>query len=131
MSWNNSQYGSNHNSGTGVYDIVNPLVDALAIGINEGFRRLNARYEAQHSAESIYVNSWNELCRLEAKKNEIIQYTNKMRQLNDADRYRARKLSQEADRKIWQLEHELRMAAQKIQELERELAKKESGGAQG
>lgn len=122
MSWNN-QYGSNHNAGTGVYDIVNPLVDALAIGISEGFRRLNARYEAQHSAESIYANCWNELVRLENKKNEIIAYTNQMRQINDADRYRARKQSQEAVSKIWQLEHELRMAAQKIQELERELAK--------
>jgi predicted RNase H-like nuclease (RuvC/YqgF family) len=122
MSWNN-QYGSNHNAGTGVYDIVNPLVDALSIGISEGFRRLNARYEAQHSAESIYANCWNELVRLENKKNEIIAYTNQMRQINDADRYRARKQSQEADSKIWQLEHELRMAAQKIQELERKLAK--------
>lgn len=128
MSWNN-QYGSNHNAGTGVYDIVNPMIDALAIGISEGFRRLNARYEAQHSAESIYSNCWNELVRLENKKNEIIQYTNKMQGLYNQARYRAVKQSQEADRKIWQLEHELRAAARKIQELERELAKKEAGGA--
>jgi len=125
MSWNN-QYGSNHNAGTGVYDIVNPMIDALAIGIGEGFRRLNARYEAQHSAESIYANCWNELVRLENKKNEIIQYTNKMQGLYNEARYRAVKQSQAADRKIWHLEHELRMAAQKIQELERELAKKEA-----
>lgn len=130
MSWNN-QYGSNHNIGTGVYDIVNPMIDALAIGISEGFRRLNARYEAQHSAESIYVNSWNELCRLEEKKNEIIQYTNKMQGLYNNARYRAVKQSQEYDSKIWHLERKLENAEQKVRELERDLAKKEAGGAQG
>lgn len=126
----NNQYGSNHNTGTGVYDIVNPMIDALAIGIAEGFRRLNARYEAQHSAESIYVNSWNELVRLEAKKNEIIHYTNKMQGLYHEARYRAVKQSQEYDNKIWHLERKLENADQKIRELQRELTKKDAGGAQ-
>ncbi len=130
MSWNN-QYGSNHNFGTGVFDIVNPMIDALAIGIAEGFRRLDARYEAQHSAESIYVNSWNELVRLEAKKNEIIAYTNKMQGLYNEARYRAVKQSQECDNKIWHIERKLENAEQKIRELQRELAKKDASGAQG
>ena len=127
----NNQYGSNHNIGTGIYDIVNPMIDALAVGISEGFRRLNARYETQHSAESIYSNCWNELVRLENKQNEIIQDTNRMRQLNDADRYRARKQSQDYDNRIWQLERKLENAEQKVRELERELTPKKVGGAQG
>lgn len=107
------------------------MIDALAIGIAEGFRRLDARYEAQHSAESIYVNSWNELVRLEAKKNEIIAYTNKMQGLYNEARYRAVKQSQECDNKIWHIERKLENAEQKIRELQRELAKKDASGAQG
>lgn len=130
MSWNN-QHGSNHNIGTGVYDIVDPLVDALAIGISEGFRRLNARYEAQHSAESIYVSCWNELVRLENKKNEIIKYTNRMQGLYNDARYRAVKRSQEYDNRIWQLERKLENAEQRVSELEHILARNEAGSALG
>lgn len=129
MSWNNSQYGSNHNVGTGVYDFLNPMLDALAVGISEGFRRLNARYDAGHDAYAIYSQAWHELELLKEKKNEIIRYTNKMQGHLNEQRRKALKKEMAYDHQIWSLERQVSMQKIKIEHLENELKKlKENNG---
>lgn len=50
-------------SGTGIYDFLNPAMDAVAMGLSEGNRRMNARFENTRTFNQVqeavdYANQW-------------------------------------------------------------------------